>query len=178
MLKEVLRGADLFSDRLRSRASRPAAPGARRQVCRRVLLVDGWEPFLKEKCSCEPSAWLTSSANPSANLSATSTAFWLLLSVKKGQTARQMEQAKSLRLRALVVPIFWAHFSIFWISRQASHSVSAMGDHSLPSSRSTTQHPLQCSPGWRQWAKMSALVQPASSRASARMGMRAKARSV
>src|SRR5262249_10931627 len=48
--------------------------------------------------------------------------------------------------------------------------------HVFPSTRSTKQ-PLTCSPGCRQWVRMSALSQPASSRASARMGIRSKARS-
>src|ERR1043166_5572781 len=38
------------------------------------------------------------------------------------------------------------------------------GRYSLFNSRSTTQHPLTCSPGCRQCCKMSAFVQPASSR--------------
>ena len=53
----------------------------------------------------------------------------------------------------------------------------ACGCHSFPSRRSTTQHPRTCGPAPRQWSRMSASVQPASSRASARIGMRSKARS-
>src|SRR5262245_61264988 len=47
----------------------------------------------------------------------------------------------------------------------------------LPSSKSTTQHPRTCGSGPRRWIRMSALSQPASSRASLRMGSRSKARS-
>ena len=49
--------------------------------------------------------------------------------------------------------------------------------HTLPNNISTTQHPFTCIPGWRQWLRIAASVQPASSRASARMGKRSKARS-
>ncbi len=49
---------------------------------------------------------------------------------------------------------------------------------SFPRMRSTTQQPRTCSPPPRQWARISALSQPASSRASARIGRRSKARSV
>src|SRR5438034_6864010 len=47
----------------------------------------------------------------------------------------------------------------------------------LPSSRSTTQQPRACSRPDRQCSMRSAFVQPAASRASARRGMRSKARS-
>src|SRR5262249_36368490 len=40
--------------------------------------------------------------------------------------------------------------------------------YSLPNTKSTTQHPRTCPPPSRQWPKISASVQPASSRASAR----------
>ena len=45
--------------------------------------------------------------------------------------------------------------------------------HPLPEIRSTTQQPRTWSPGWRQWFSISALPQPASSRASARTARRA-----
>ncbi|HKB35596.1 MAG TPA: biotin/lipoyl-binding protein [Gemmataceae bacterium] len=48
--------------------------------------------------------------------------------------------------------------------------------HLLPSSRSTTQQPRTCGPPSRQWSRMSALSQPASSRASDRTARRAGSR--
>lgn len=44
--------------------------------------------------------------------------------------------------------------------------------YSLPKIRSTTQQPRTCGPALRQWLKMSALLQPDSSRASASMARR------
>lgn len=38
----------------------------------------------------------------------------------------------------------------------------------FPYSRSSTKHPRTCGPGERRWSVISALVQPASSKASAR----------
>jgi len=45
------------------------------------------------------------------------------------------------------------------------------------SSRSSTQQPRTCGPSRRRWPNISALSQPASSRASAKTGRRSKARS-
>src|SRR5262249_14718678 len=42
--------------------------------------------------------------------------------------------------------------------------------HSNPSTRSTTQHPRKCVRRSRQWSSADCIVQPASSRASARIG--------
>ena len=50
--------------------------------------------------------------------------------------------------------------------------LSRGGAYSLPVSKSTTQQPLTCGPGPRQWLMTSSLSQPASIRASARIGMR------
>lgn len=47
----------------------------------------------------------------------------------------------------------------------------------LSRSRSTSQQPRPCGPGPRAWRRMAESEQPASSRASARMGSRSKARS-
>jgi hypothetical protein len=47
----------------------------------------------------------------------------------------------------------------------------------FPSTKSTTQQPSTCGPPLRQWFKMSGSAHPASSRASARIGIRSKARS-
>src|ERR1043165_4531296 len=49
--------------------------------------------------------------------------------------------------------------------------------HFLPSSKSTAQQPSTCSPGWRQWFRISESVQPASSSASAKTGKSLKSRS-
>jgi hypothetical protein len=45
-------------------------------------------------------------------------------------------------------------------------------DHCLSKTKSNTQHPRVCSPGCRQWFRMSSLSQPAFLIASARMGIR------
>ncbi len=41
-------------------------------------------------------------------------------------------------------------------------SLTLPARHSLPSTRSTAQHPRTCGPGPRQWSRMSALSHPAS----------------
>jgi uncharacterized protein (TIGR02996 family) len=48
----------------------------------------------------------------------------------------------------------------------------AWGGHRPPRTRSTAQQPRACGPGPRQWERISASAQPASSRASPRMGRR------
>src|SRR5262249_40570943 len=42
--------------------------------------------------------------------------------------------------------------------------------YSFPNSRSTTQQPRTCPLGWRQWLRRMTSWQPASSKASAKMG--------
>src|SRR5262245_36549004 len=48
--------------------------------------------------------------------------------------------------------------------------------HALPRTRSTTQQPRTCGPSPRQWLRMSELSHPASSSASARIGIGEKSR--
>src|SRR5262249_31678140 len=57
-----------------------------------------------------------------------------------------------------------------------THARHGADTHSLPNSRSTTQHPLTCGPGPRRCDRMSALSQPASSRASAKTARRSGSR--
>jgi hypothetical protein len=59
----------------------------------------------------------------------------------------------------------------------ASHSASVT-THSLPNIKSTAQQPLTCGPGERKCPSNSASVQPASSRASARIGSCSNTRAV
>lgn len=54
--------------------------------------------------------------------------------------------------------------------------LSVCSCYRLPSNKSTTQHPRTCSPACRQWFSMSSLLQSASCKASARMGMGEKSR--
>ena len=54
--------------------------------------------------------------------------------------------------------------------------VTAELSHDLPRIKSITQQPRTCSPGCRQWFNRSSLLHPASSRASAMIPSRSKAR--
>jgi len=75
-------------------------------------------------------------------------------------------------LSASVICFRLLHMSNSWPHRFCQ---SLSQRYSLPRTRSTTEQPLTCSPGCRQWFKMSSFSQPASCRASARMGIRSNA---
>jgi hypothetical protein len=71
----------------------------------------------------------------------------------------------------------WSQPPNFILPVKASERSKSVPDHDLPKIISMTQQPRTCSPGVRQWPRISASSQPALSRATASIGSRSKERS-
>ncbi len=107
-----------------------------------------------------------------------------LLRTVRGADYRVLDNSVN---KCTFVNVSWAAFLI-WRRRSRGWAPAGVrvhrilsplvADHSFPSTKSTTQQPRTCSPGCRQWVSTSSLSQPASWRASARIGIRSKARSL